>query len=359
MERESLKSLYETGVISQYIYLDMNNRLHSVQESLRLGEASIGEVDVSEELTLFQRIEIFVLGKIREKAWLSGWLSKYQEQRTVHRVQRNLAHILMSDDVIAMLNQQDDLLEDARNVAISTYEDRKKYYRKQLKQIRKYYPTYYLQFLERLTTRSMINSGWNRVKSEFAHGDLSAKGFNLVQSKVEAVLAEVDESPLIFSKTVSSISEYLEDIDLFHDLTDRDFAFLEENASTVTFLAGDTIMGRFETGIDFYVLVDGKATVWIKDAFSREQFMAELLKGDFMGESGLLAKQKNRKHHRSATIKAETPCTLIRISPDTISRILWKYPQILNSIREINEARLSVRPKSTDALRVYKPHKKH
>ncbi|MDH3857262.1 MAG: cation:proton antiporter, partial [Gammaproteobacteria bacterium] len=359
VERESLKSLYETGVISQYIYLDMNNRLHAVQESLRLGEAGIGEVDQSEELTLFQRLEIFVLGKIREKTWLAGWLSKYQEQRTVHRVQRNLAHTLSSDAVIAMLNRQDDLLVDARNNVISAYEDRKKYYRKQLKQIRKYYPKYYLQFLGRLTTRSMINSGWNRVKAEFAHGDLSAKGFNLIQDRVVSVLAEVDKSPLIFSKTVSTISEYLEDIDLFHDLTDRDYLFLEENASIVTFLAGDTIMGRFEAGIDFYVLVDGKATVWIKDAFSREQFMAEFLKGDFMGESGLLAKQKNRKHHRSATIKAETPCTLIRISPDTMSRILWKYPKILEEIREINEARLSVRPKSTDELRVYKPHKKH
>ena len=118
-------------------------------------------------------------------------------------------------------------------------------------------------------------------------------------------------------------------------------------------------MGRFESGIDFYVLVDGKATVWIKDAFSREQFMAELLKGDFMGESGLLAKQKSSKHQRSATIKAETPCTPVRISPDTMSRILWKYPQILNTIREINEARSSVRPKSTDKLRVYKPKKDH
>ena len=359
VERESLKSLYETGVISQYIYLDMNNRLHTVQESLRLGEAAIGEVDESEELTLFQKIEIFVLGKIREKSWLAGWLSKYQEQRTVHRVQRNLAHILACDAVISMLGRQDDLLEEARNNLISTYEDRKKYYRKQLKQIRKYYPKYYLQFLERLTTRSMINSGWNRIKSEFNHGDLSAKGFNLIQARVAQVLAEVDESPLIFSKTVSTISEYLEEIDLFHDLTDRDYLFLEENASIVTFLAGDTIMGRFEKGEDFYVLVDGKATVWIKDAFSREQFMAEFLKGDFMGESGLLAKQKNRKHHRSATIKAETPCTLVRISPDTMSRILWKYPKILETIREINEARLSVRPKSTDKLRVYKPSKGH
>ena len=359
VERESLKSLYETGVISQYIYLDMNNRLHAVQESLRLGEAVIGEVDESEELTLFQKLEIFILGKIREKSWLAGWLSKYQEQRTVHRVQRNLAHILACDAVISMLGRQDDLLEEARNNLISTYEDRKKYYRKQLKQIRKYYPKYYLQFLERLTTRSIINSGWNRMKSEFSHGDLSAKGFNLIQDRVAQVLAEVDESPLIFSKTVSTISEYLEEIDMFQDLTDRDYQFLEENASIVTFLAGDTIMGRFEKGEDFYILVDGKATVWIKDAFSREQFMAEFLKGDFMGESGLLAKQKNRKHHRSATIKAETPCTLIRVSPHTMSRILWKYPRILETIREINEARLSVRPKSTDKLRVYKPSKGH
>ena len=359
VERESLKSLYETGVISQYIYLDMNNRLHAVQESLRLGEAVIGEVDESEELTLFQKIEIFVLGKIREKSWLAGWLSRYQEQRTVHRVQRNLAHILSSDAVISMLGRQDDLTEEARNNLISSYEDRKKYYRKQLKQIRKYYPKFYLQFLERLTTRSIINSGWNRMKSEFDHGDLSAKGFNLIQARVAQILAEVDESPLIFSKTVSTISEYLEEIDLFQELTDRDYQFLEENASIVTFLAGDTIMGRFEKGEDFYVLVDGKATVWIKDAFSREQFMAEFLKGDFMGESGLLAKQKNRKHHRSATIKAETPCTLVRVSPDTMSRILWKYPRILEAIREINEARLSVRPKGTDKLRVYKPSKRH
>ncbi len=357
VERESLKSLYETGVISQYIYLDMNNRLHAVQETLRLGEGRIEEADESEEMTLFQRLEIWLLGKIREKSWLAGWLSKYQEQRTVHRVQRDLAHILVCDDVISMLNQQDDLLEETRNKVISVYEDRKKYYRKQAKQIRKYYPNFYLQFLERLTTRSMINSGWNRVKSEYVHGDLGAKGFNLIEAKVATALAEVDESPLIFSKTVNTLSEYLEDLDLFHDLIDRDYEFLEENSSIVTFLAGDTIMGRFEAGIDFYVLLDGKATVWIKDAFSREQFMAEFLKGDFMGESGLLAKQKHRKHQRSATIKAETPCTLVRISPHTMSRILWKYPKILNTIREINEARLSVRPKSTDKLRVYKPKK--
>ena len=358
VERESLKLLYETGVISQYIYLDMNNRLHAVQESLRLGEGRIGQETATEEQSLFQRLEEWFLGKIREKTWLAGLLSKYQEQRMVHRVQRNLAHILLCDDVISMLNRQDDLLEETRAKVISVYQTRKKFYRRQLTQIQNYYPTFYLQFVERLTTRSMINSGWNQVKKEYLHGDLGAKGFNLIQKKVEEVFAEVDKSPLIFSKTVSTISEYLGNVDLFNQLADKDYAFLETNASIVTFLAGDTIIGRFEKGEDFYVLVDGTATVWIKDAFSREQFMAEFQEGDFMGESTLLARQKRRTHQRSATVRAETPCTLIRISPETMSTILWRYPKILKTIREVNEARISVVPKSTDRLRVYKPGKK-
>lgn len=73
-----------------------------------------------------------------------------------------------------------------------------------------------------------------------------------------------------------------------------------------------------------------------------------------MGESALLARQKNRKHERSATVKAETPCTLVRIAPDSMTTILWRYPKMLKFIRETNETRVSVVPKSTDKLRVYK-----
>jgi len=359
VERESLKSLYETGVISQYIYLDMNHQLDSVQEALRLGIARLGEPDSQDNRqSLFQRLEEAVLGRIREKSRLARILSRYQELRTVQRIQRNLAHILLCDDAISMLEEQQDLLEDIRNKVIAVYRQRKKYYRRQLKQIRKYFPDFYLEYVERLTTRAIITSGWNQVQAEFHHGDLGAKGFNLIQRKVAPLLAEIDRSPLVFSTTVSTISEYLEDIDLFNELTEKDFDYLEQNASLVTYLAGDTIMGRFEKGEDFYVLVDGIATVWIKDAFSREHCMAEFQKGDFMGESALLARQKNRKHVRSATVKAETPCTLVRIAPDSMTTILWRYPKMLKLIREVNEERISVVPKSTDELRVYKHRRK-
>ncbi|MDH3537900.1 MAG: cation:proton antiporter, partial [Gammaproteobacteria bacterium] len=352
VERESLKSLYETGVISQYVYLDMNHDLDSVQEALRLGIARLGEPGSRQ--SLFQRLEEALLGRIREKSRLARILSRYQELRTVQRIQRNLAHTLLCDDAISMLGEQQDLLEDIRDKVIAAYRQRKKYYRRQLKQIRKYFPDFYFEYVERLTTRAMINSGWNQVQAEFHHGDLGAKGFNLIRDKVARVLHEIDALPLVFSTTVSTISEYLEDIDLFNELNEKDFAYLEQNASLVTYLAGDTIMGRFEKGDDFYVLVDGIATVWIRDAFSRDHCMAEFQKGDFMGESALLARQKNRKHERSATVKAETPCTLVRIAPDSMTTILWRYPKMLKFIRETNETRVSVVPKSTDKLRVYK-----
>jgi CPA1 family monovalent cation:H+ antiporter len=364
VERKSLQSLYKNGVISQYIYLDMNNRLHAVQESLRLGEGRIGTEAGTKEQSLFQRLEDSFLAKIREKHWLAGLLSRYQELRMVQRVQRNLAHILSCDEVIAMLKEQDDLLEETRNKVISVYNERKKYYRRQLKQMKIYYPEFYPQYVERLTTRSMINSGWNQVKSEFLHDDLGAKGFNLIQDRVKAVLKEIDNSPLVFADSVGTITELLEDIELFSNMKERDYEFLENNASIVTFLAGDTIIDRFEKGKDFYILVDGTATRWMKDAMNREHFMEEFSKGDFMGESTLLERQKHHSHQRSATVRAETPCTLIRISPEPMSTILWRNPLILKEIRQVNEERIKAHPRSTDKLRVYNPkkirkHKKH
>jgi len=357
VERESLQSLYEKGLISQYIYLDMSNQLHSVRESLRLGEGGAGSESAAGEQSLFQRLEDSVLGKIREKRWLSGLLSKYQELRMVQRVQRDLAHILSCDDVIAMLKDQDDLLEETRDKVISVYRDRKKHYRRQLKQIKIYYPEFYPQYVGRLTTRSMINSGWNRVKSEYLHGDLGAKGFNLIQDRVTAALAEVDKGELVFADSVGTVTAHLEGIDLFAEMKERDYEYLEDNARIVTFLAGDTIIGRFERGEDFYVLVDGTATRWMKDAMNQEHFMAEFRKGDFMGESTVLERQKHRGHLRTETVRAETPCTLIRISPQSMSTILWRNPHILKTIREVHEERLSHSPKSTDRLRVYKSEK--
>lgn len=359
-EREVLKSLYETGIISQYIYLDMNNGLHAMRESLRVGEGKLMTHGKKNEASMFQRLENSLLARIRESYRLSRILSKYQGLRLVQQVQRNLAHVLMCSSVIKMLDQQDDLDDETTAKVKSVYKARRKSYRKQLKQVRKQYPDFYNQYTQQLTTRSMFTSGLNQVTREYQHDDLSAKGFNMILRKVNEELKNIHKSPLIFSEQGNIVSEYLTDVDLFEDLNDKDMSYLENNATIINFLADDTIIGVHQKGDYFYILVQGVATVWIKDAFNRDHFMAELIEGDFMGESALLDRRHEQgKHQRTATIKAQTPCTLIRFTTQVMSTILWKYPVIYKTLREVNQARVSDTPKSTDKLREYKPTKKN
>ena len=181
----------------------------------------------------------------------------------------------------------------------------------------------------------------------------------MIRVRVDEKLGDIERSSVTFSEADTSVSEFLSQVELFEPLAEKDMEFLEANASLVHFLTGDIIIDVFQKGDHFYVLVQGIATVWISDAFNRQHCMSEFTQGDFMGESSLLAKQRGRgKHERSATVKAETPCTLIRITPEAMTSVLWKYPQIMNTLREINEARVSVVPKATDELRVYRPKKK-
>lgn len=358
-ERKVLKSLYEIGALSQYIYLDMNNGLHSMRESLRLGEDVLKLHGKNVEPSMFQHLENMLLRKIRENRWMSRVLSKYQLLRLVQQIQRNLAHILMCSGVIKMLAQQDDLDEQTRTKIKTIYKARRKSYRKQLKLIRKQYPEFYYRYTERLTTRSMLTSGLNQVINEFQHDDLSAKGFNMIYHAAKQELKNIHHSALIFSKHSGSAAEFLADVDLFEDLNDKDMAYLEHNATIINFLPGDTIIGIHQKGDYFYIIVQGVATVWMKDAFNREHFMAEFVEGDFIGESAVLDRRHEQgKHHRTATIKAQTPCILVRFSLQVMSNIAWKYPVIYKTLREINEARVGNVPKSTDKLSVYKASKK-
>ena len=98
-------------------------------------------------------------------------------------------------------------------------------------------------------------------------------------------------------------------------------------------------MGTYETGDNFYVMIMGEASVWRTDALSYLHRVADLGDGDIMGESALLAEYERGRHVRSAAIKAETPCTLFRISMRTMLKTLQNYPKIKDAIQSIHDDR--------------------
>ena len=66
--------------------------------------------------------------------------------------------------------------------------------------------------------------------------------------------------------------------------------------------------------------------MWRTDALSYKHRVADLGDGDIMGESLLLAAYESGRHVRSATIKTETPCTVLRVSMKSMSAILKNIP---------------------------------
>ncbi|MCP4186688.1 MAG: cyclic nucleotide-binding domain-containing protein, partial [Gammaproteobacteria bacterium] len=339
IERKELKSLYETGYISQYVYLDMLNRLYDMREALRQAEGELDSHHERDQQSFFQRMEEAFLRTIRERRWSSSLMSRYQSARMVQQLQRNLAHVLMCDAVITMLKSQDDLNPEAREEVIKLYKERKKHYRKYLKMARTLYPDFYQRYLELLAKRSTIYSGWNHVNAEYEHGDLSAKGYVSTQFKVQKKIDRIKDMDPTAKSDLDSTTEMLDGLELFDSLSEEDRRYLEKTTTCITFLPGDTIMGAYEAGDNFYIIIAGDAAVWRTDALSYAHHVADLSDGDFMGESALLAEYERGRHVRSATIKAETPCTVLRISMHSMLTILKKYPKVRDLIQHIHDDR--------------------
>ena len=339
IERRELKNLYETGYISQYIYLDMLNRLYDMREDLRQGGSDAESQQEHRKQSFFQRLEKNFLRFIRERRWSSGLMSRFQGTRMVQQLQRNLAHVLMCEAVITQLKSQDDLAAEAREEVIATYKERKKHYRKNLKMARVRFPDFYHRYLDLLANRSTIYSGWNHVKDQYEHGDLSSKGYVSTQYKVHKKIERLQEMEPAVADDNNNVAEVLADLELFGDMSDQDLDYLGKNATIINFLPGDTIMGAYETGDNFYIVIVGKAEVWRTDALSYAHRVAKLNDGDIMGESALLAEFERGRHVRSATIKAKTPCILLRIAMRAMLKTLEKYPAVKDTLQSIHDQR--------------------
>ena len=74
-----------------------------------------------------------------------------------------------------------------------------------------------------------------------------------------------------------------------------------------------------------YYIVEGSVTVLIEDHQGREIILAYLNKGDFFGEMGLFAGQKNR----SAWVRARTACELAQISYGKFRQVVSEDPEIM------------------------------
>jgi CRP/FNR family cyclic AMP-dependent transcriptional regulator len=318
----------------------MNDARLIMQEALRMGRTEHKAVRASNRRSLFERGEGYLLRYSRERLWMSKLLSRYQLLRLEQQIERHIAKVIISSNIIEMLERQDELSQSAREVLIENYKTRTRFYRQELDNAEQQFSRFYHRKMEQTAHRSMIYRAWLNIEEQFGHGDISAKGYNIIKHKVELELDGLSSMRAAKPPESSeSISDLLGKIKLFDTLNDEDRRSLEKQATNITFLAGDTIVGESERGDNFYILIHGTATVLKLDEEGGSQQITEFHDGDIIGESSLL-ESENSWHRRSATIVAKTACNLVSISRKAMLNIVENYPEIRQQLQMIHDERI-------------------
>ena len=304
-EVAELKSLYEQGVIPQHVYLDIRNELQNRRD---LDAETMEE----HEQSIVSRLESALMKLLREKNWSAPLLSVYQRMRLAGHLRRDIAGILICSRVIEMLAADDDLHREARETVGREYERRLAQHLANVGEIQREFPDFYRRFETRFSSEVSLTGAILHVRHALHDGELGSKAFNVIESRVRNTLSKL---------------ELRETIPLFADLPEFSLRRLSSRSQSAIYLAGDTIIEYRAKGDAFYVITQGDVCVF-RSVAGEEKQIGTLGAGDFIGETSLLYYGGAKVHTRSATIRAQSFVTLLRLPRREMQTLMKKHPDV-------------------------------
>jgi len=134
---------------------------------------------------------------------------------------------------------------------------------------------------------------------------------------------------------MSVSADLLRDIPFLRGLDDR---AIEEVASSMRerrVPAGQEVVRQGESGVGFFIVLDGEAEVGIDGQTRRT-----LGRGDHFGEIALVA----RDSPRTATVTARTDLQLAGMTPWVFKPLAFKHPEVMWALLETLAQRVSETP---------------
>jgi CRP/FNR family cyclic AMP-dependent transcriptional regulator len=116
--------------------------------------------------------------------------------------------------------------------------------------------------------------------------------------------------------------DHLAQVPLFSACSKKDLQLVAKRAEDVKVDAGKLLVSEGDTGTEFFVIVDGNATV-----SKHGRKVAELGPGGFFGELALLERAP-----RNATVKAETPMELVVLGQREFAGIIDDVPEFAHKL---------------------------
>jgi len=134
-----------------------------------------------------------------------------------------------------------------------------------------------------------------------------------------------------------SLGEYLKNTALFAGFNDRQIAGVLAIAKERRFAAGEPIIHRGDSGLGFYLIVEGRTEARAGDAV-----LADLGPGDYFGEMALLLEDTPR----TADVVAREDTTCLVITQWAFKSLLAAHPDMASALMTELARRLRETPRT-------------
>ena len=326
-EFDELKKLHEIDLIQHYTYLDIRNNIQRDRERIAANNGLGDMTDIASKINPFLKMENALLRNIREHDWAAWLLSRYQNTRLSHRMQRDIAGVLICTTVLEMLDTHLEFEEEEREWVAEKYRERLERRRSRLREIAEDFPDFYARFETNLFTQVALTAARLHAEEEHHDGEISAKALVRLERMIHEAISTLP--PVTDAAPRLDASDLIGTVPLLKGLPTEVLDQLSECAKSVTFLVGDVVIGEGERGDALYIITHGVASV-----YKGNKEVAELSDGDFFGEMALLGDQV-----RTATVKAKHPSTLLRLRRRDVMQLAENNPQLKERLEEVKASR--------------------
>jgi len=133
------------------------------------------------------------------------------------------------------------------------------------------------------------------------------------------------------------LSTFLKSLDIFADLSDREWFILDENAQGIEYAPDAAIIKRGEIGRFLWIINEGEVKVILPPSGSAGEIIILLKKDSLFGEMSIMTGEP-----AIADVVAATACRLIKIPREAVSQLIAGNPKTLGKLaRLITERMLS------------------
>jgi CRP-like cAMP-binding protein len=154
----------------------------------------------------------------------------------------------------------------------------------------------------------------------------------------------IDAGSMVDAKAIAERVSLFKTANILHSASRLALERLARNASEEDVAEGAVVIREGDPADDFFIILDGSVSVLAKGEGEEERHIRHLHAGDYFGEIGLLGRIP-----RTATVRADEPCSLLRVSGDVFIAALTEAPPTA-LLLESATARLTITHPSQQTL---------